>query len=76
MVLGKPPASGRRTNLDHITGQGPTAHMQNVRVGVLWTFFLSSIIFLLTPFLWETGRYRLKYCLKRPLNPNQLGGTF
>ena len=26
----------------------------------------------LSPSLWETARYRLKYCLKRPLNPKQL----
>ena len=25
----------------------------------------------LSPSLWETARYRLKYCLKGPLNPNQ-----
>ena len=25
----------------------------------------------LSPSLWETGRYRLKYCLKGPLNPQQ-----
>ena len=26
----------------------------------------------LSPSLWETARYRLKYCLKGPLNPKQL----
>ena len=25
----------------------------------------------LSPSLWETARYRLKYCLKRPFNPKQ-----
>ena len=25
----------------------------------------------LSPSLWETARYRLKYCLKRPLNTKQ-----
>ena len=25
----------------------------------------------LSPCLWETARYRLKYCLKGPLNPKQ-----
>ena len=25
----------------------------------------------LSPSLWETARYRLKYCLKGPLSPNQ-----
>ena len=41
-----------------------------MREGVVWTFFLSSIFFL-SPSLWETARYRLKYCLKGPLNPKQ-----
>ena len=36
-------------------------------MGVVWTFFLSSI----TSVLWETARYRLKYCLKGPLSPKQ-----
>ena len=35
------------------------------------TFLLSSILSLLSPSLWETARYRLKYCLKGPLNPKQ-----
>ena len=39
--------------------------------GVVWTFFLSSILSSLSPSLWETVRYRLKYCLKGPLNPKQ-----
>ena len=36
-------------------------------MGVVWTFFLSPIISL-SPSLWETARYRLKYCFKGPLN--------
>ena len=40
-------------------------------MGVVWTFLLSSILSLLSPSLWETARYRLKYCLKGPLNPKQ-----
>ena len=39
--------------------------------GVVWTFLLSSILSPLSPSLWETARYRLKYCLKGPLNPKQ-----
>ena len=35
------------------------------------TFLLSSILSPLSPSLWETARYRLKYCLKGPLNPKQ-----
>ena len=51
-----------------IVGQRPIALA--VGAGGGWTFFLSSIFFL-SPSLWETARYRLKYCLKGPLNPNQ-----
>ena len=41
-------------------------------MGVVWTFLFSSILFSpLSPSLWETARYRLKYCLKGPLNPKQ-----
>ena len=42
-----------------------------VRVRTVWTFSLSSILSPLSPSLWETARYRLKYCLKGPLNPEQ-----
>ena len=38
-------------------------------VGVVWTFLLTSILSPLSPSLWETARYRLKYCLRGPLNP-------
>ena len=31
--------------------------------------FFSSIISFLSPSLWETVRYRLKYCLVEPLSP-------
>ena len=52
-------------------GQGPTALVVGAGRGV-WTFLLSSILFSpLSPSLWETARYRLKYCLKGPLNPKQ-----
>ena len=30
---------------------------------------LIYLLFPLSPSLWETARYRLKYCLKGPLNP-------
>ena len=42
MVLGKLPVPGRPT-IWIIVGQGPTA-LAVVRVGVVWTFFLSSVI--------------------------------
>ena len=65
MVLGKLPVPGRPAILITV-GQGPI-----VRVGVVWTFLLSTILSLFSPSLWETARYRLKYCLKGPLNPKQ-----
>ena len=40
-------------------------------MGVVWTFLLSSILSSLSPSLWGTTRYRLKYCLKGSLNPKQ-----
>ena len=65
MVQGKLPVPGRSTILI-IVGQGPIA-LAVAGVWVVWTFLPSSI---LSPSLWETARYRLKYCLKKPLNQN------
>ena len=48
-------------------GQGPVALAVGAG-GVVWTFLFSPI---LSPSLLETARYRLKYCLKGPLNPKQ-----
>ena len=67
-MLGKLPVPGRPTNLD-VVGQGPTALAVGAG-GVVWTFF-SLIFSFLFPSLWETARYRLKYCLKGPLSPKQ-----
>ena len=55
-----------------IIGQGPTVLAVGAG-GSCLDFFLSSIIslFFLPLFLWETARYRLKYCLKGPLSPKQ-----
>ena len=69
MVLGKLPVPGRPTILITV-GQGPVALAVGAG-GVVWTFLLSSILFPLSPSLCETARYRLKYCLKGPLNPKQ-----
>ena len=69
MVLGKLPVPGRPTILITV-GQGLIALAVGAE-GVVWTFLLSSILSLLSPSLWETARYRLKYCLKGPLNPKQ-----
>ena len=53
-----------------IVGQGPIA----LAVGAGGWLFGHSLLYLfspLSPFLWETSRYRLKCCLKGPLNPKQ-----
>ena len=72
MVLGKLPVPGRPTILITV-GQGPIALAVGAEGGggVVWTFLLSSIRSLLSPSLWKTVQYRLKYCLKGPLNPKQ-----
>ena len=69
MVLGKLPVPGRPTILITV-GQGPIALAVGAGGGGLDTFTL-IYPFPLSPFLWETARYRLKYCLKGPLNPKQ-----
>ena len=53
-----------------IVGQGPTVLAVDAGGGCL-DFFLSSFISLISPSLWETARYRLKYCLKGTLSPKQ-----
>ena len=68
MVLGKLPVPGRP--IIWITvGQGPTALAVGAGGGCLDIFTLIYPFFPLSPSLWETARYRLKYCLKGPLNP-------
>ena len=57
MVLGKLTVPGRPTILITV-GQGPIALAAGAVGGG-------------SPSLWETARYRLKYCLKGPLNPKQ-----
>ena len=69
MVLGKLPVLGRPTILITV-GQGHIA-LAVGEGGDGLEFLLSSILSLLSPSLWETARYRLKYCLKGPLNPKQ-----
>ena len=70
MVLGKLPVPGRPT-IWVIVGQGPTALAVGAGGGCLDIFTLLYLFSPLSPSLWETARYRLKYCLKGPLNPNQ-----
>ena len=54
-----------------IVGQEPTALAVGAGGGCLDIFTLIYIFSPLSPTLWETARYRLKYCLKGPLNPTQ-----
>ena len=54
-----------------IVGQGPTALAVDAGGGCLDIFTLIYPFSPLSPSLWETARYRLKYCLKGPLNPKQ-----
>ena len=71
MVLGKLPMPGSPSNLDYSRARAYCASSR-CGLGGVWTFFFSSIISLLSPTLWETARYRLKYCLKGPLNPKTI----
>ena len=70
MVVGKLPVPGRPTILITV-GQGPTALVVGAGGGCLVIFTLIYPFSPLSPSLWETARYRLKYCLKGPLNPKE-----
>ena len=50
-------------------GQGPTTLAVGAGGGCLDIFTLIYPFFSLSPSLWETTRYRLKYCLKGSLRP-------
>ena len=72
MVLGKLPVPGRPKSW-MMVGQGPSALAVDAGGGCLE---ISTLLYLFSPLshtlsLWETARYRLKYCLKRPINPKQ-----
>ena len=74
MVLGKLPDPGRPNFFNDSRARGPRAYCACNRCG--WGLFghFFSLVYLfspLSPSLWETARYRLKYCLKGPLNPKQ-----
>ena len=69
MVLDKLPVPGR-PRIWITVGQGPTA-LAVLASGGLFGHFYSHLSFLSSPSFWETARYRLKYCLKAPLNPKQ-----
>ena len=62
MVLGKLPVPGRPT-IWITVGQGPTALAVGAGGGCLDIFTLICLYSPLSPSLWETARYRLKYRL-------------
>ena len=66
MVLGK------LINLDYIMARAYCAGSR-YGLGLFWSSFFSLVynFSLLSSSLWETARYRLKYCLNRPLSPKQ-----
>ena len=70
MVLGNLPVPGRPTNLITV-GQGLIALAVGAGGRGLDIFTLIYPFSILSPSLWETARYRLKYCLKGPLNQKQ-----
>ena len=70
MVLGKLPVPGHPTTVDYSRAR---AYCAGSRCGWerLDIFSLVYHFSFLSPCLWETARYRLKYCLKGPLSPKQ-----
>ena len=74
MALGNLPVPGRPT-IWMIVGQGSTALAVGAGGGCLDIFNLIYAFSPLSPSLWEAARYRLKYCLKGPLNPKQPNPT-
>ena len=70
-VLGKLPVPGRPTDLDY-SGQGPIVLAVGADGSCLDNFSPIYHLSFLSPSLWKTARYRLKYCLKGPLSLTQL----
>ena len=70
MLLGELPVPGRPT-IWITVGQGLTALAVGAGWGCLDIFTIIYPFSPLSPSLWETAQYRLKYCLKGPLNPKQ-----
>ena len=67
MVLAKLPVQGRPTNVDSSRACAYCACGWDC----FGHFSLVYHFFFLSPSLWQTARYRLKYCLKGPLSPIQ-----
>ena len=71
-MLGKLPVPGRPTYWITV-GQRPIALAVGACGGCLDIFSLIYHFSFLSPSLWETARYRLKFCLKGPLSqPNSI----
>ena len=70
-VLGKLSVPGRPTYLDFSRARALSALAIGAGGGCLDVFSLIYHFSFLSPSLWETARYRLKYCLKGPLYPEQ-----
>ena len=69
MALSNLPVPGCPTTW-MVLGQGPTARAVGADGGCL--DIIPQLSFSpLSPTLWETARYRLKYCLKGPITTNQ-----
>ena len=68
-ALGKLSVPGRPTYLDYGRARAYCA-CSRCGWGLFGHFF--SRLSVLSPSLWETARYRLKYCLKGPLSKKQL----
>ena len=70
MVLGKLPVPERSTNLDNSRARAYCT-CSRCRRQLFGHFSIVYHFLFLSPSLWETARYRLKCCLKGPLNPIQ-----
>ena len=69
-VLGKLSVPGRPTSLDDSRAKAYCA-CSRCGWGLFGHFSPHLSILFSSPSLWEMTRYRLKYCLKGPLNPKQ-----
>ena len=69
MVLGKLPVPWR-TSIWMTVGQGPIALAVGTSGDCLDIFTLLYLFSPLSPSLIKTAQYRLKYCVKEPLNLN------
>ena len=70
LLFSRFPVPGRPTIWTTV-GQGPIALAVGAGGDFLDIFTLLYPFSPLSPLLWETARYGLRYCLKGPLNPKQ-----